>query len=527
FSTDFIGQNYDYPEADYKTREQIAKRHLLYQQGLVWTLANHPRVPASVRAVVSKWGVCKDEFTNNGGWPTQLYIREARRMVSAFVMTQHHCQGRKNADAESVGMAAYTMDSHHVQRHVDAKGHVRNEGDVQVGGFSPYAIGYRAIVPRSGECDNLLVPVCLSASHIAYGSIRMEPVFMVLGQSAATAAAIAIGDGTTVQDVDRAKLRKRLLADGQVLEWAAVKASASAAAAKTAAAAKAAKDAAKGWAQVQLPPDKRKAPAVAFAVPTLPAVAHRGASRDFPENTLAAFKGAFAAGAHGCEFDVRRTKDGRLVIIHDATFNRTSDVATPGRNGKPQSVKVASVTFEELRRHDAGVGKNKKFAGEKIPSLEETLALFKDVSCRPVVEIKEEGMEAEVVAALKAAGLLERAVVISFSKTVVRKLCKLEPRLTVGWLWGGNYKAPRAVVADALNRAALDLGTPILDISHGALSEALVADLRARGFTIWAWTVDDPARMAQLLSWGVESITTNRPDVLATVLRERAGKQAK
>jgi hypothetical protein len=138
-------------------------------------------------------------------------------MVSAFVMTQHHCQGRKNADAESVGMAAYTMDSHHVQRHVDAKGHVRNEGDVQVGGFPPYAVAYRAIVPRSGECDNLLVPVCLSASHIAYGSIRMEPVFMVLGQSAATAAAIAIDAGTTVQNLPYEKLRARLLSDGQIL----------------------------------------------------------------------------------------------------------------------------------------------------------------------------------------------------------------------------------------------------------------------------------------------------------------------
>ncbi|MDR0353089.1 MAG: FAD-dependent oxidoreductase [Opitutaceae bacterium] len=217
FSTDFIGQNYDYPEADYKTREKIARRHLLYQQGLMWTLANHPRVPAEIRAQVGAWGMTKDEFTEGGGWQEQLYIREARRMVSALVMTQHHCQGRETL-ADSIGMAAYTMDSHHVQRHVDAAGHVRNEGDIQVGKFPPYPVGYRALVPRAAECDNLLVPVCLSATHIAYGSIRMEPVFMVLAQSAATAAAHAIDENTAVQKIPYARLRARLLSDGQILE---------------------------------------------------------------------------------------------------------------------------------------------------------------------------------------------------------------------------------------------------------------------------------------------------------------------
>lgn len=143
-------------------------------------------------------------------------------MVGDLVMTQHHCQGRQLAE-NPVGLAAYTMDSHHVQRYVDSRGHVRNEGDVEVGGFTPYPIGYRAIVPKKGECANLLVPVCLSASHIAYGSIRMEPVFMVLGQSAATAAALALEAEVAVQDVDGAKLRERLLADGQVLEWAGAK----------------------------------------------------------------------------------------------------------------------------------------------------------------------------------------------------------------------------------------------------------------------------------------------------------------
>ncbi|MDR1011095.1 MAG: FAD-dependent oxidoreductase [Opitutaceae bacterium] len=216
FSTDFIGQNYDYPEAGYKTRGQIAARHRLYQQGLMWTLANHPRVPVEIREMVASWGLCKDEFTDGNGWQRQLYVREARRLVGALVMTQHHCQGREIVD-DPIGMAAYTMDSHHTQRHVDASGHVRNEGDIQVGRFPPYPVSYRALIPREGECENLLVPVCMSASHIAYGSIRMEPVFMIFGQSAATAAAHAIDGQVSVQKINYARLRERLLKDGQVL----------------------------------------------------------------------------------------------------------------------------------------------------------------------------------------------------------------------------------------------------------------------------------------------------------------------
>jgi len=218
FSTDFIGQNYEYPEATYEERERIVARHLLYQQGLMWTLANHPRVPEKIRREVARWGMCKDEFAQGEGWQRQLYVREARRMVSDYVMTQHNCEGRQKA-SDPVGLAAYTMDSHHVQRYVDAQGQVRNEGDVEVGGFSPYPISYRSIIPRANQCANLLVPVCLSASHIAYGSIRMEPVFMVLGQSAATAAAQAIDEGVPIQRVDGDKLRQRLLSDGQILEW--------------------------------------------------------------------------------------------------------------------------------------------------------------------------------------------------------------------------------------------------------------------------------------------------------------------
>ena len=217
-STDFIGQNHDYAEASYDRRREIVARHRLYQQGLMWTLANHPRVPNQVRMEVSKWGMCKDEFTEGQGWQEQIYVREARRMIGMTVMTQHHCQGRHTA-SDPVGLAAYTMDSHHVRRYATPDGQVRNEGDVQVGGFKPYPIGYDAIVPREGQCANLLVPVCLSASHIAYGSIRMEPVFMVLGQSAATAAVLANREQVAVQMIDRTRLREMLLADLQTLAW--------------------------------------------------------------------------------------------------------------------------------------------------------------------------------------------------------------------------------------------------------------------------------------------------------------------
>ncbi len=218
FSTDYIGYSYDWPEADHATREKIFQDHVAYHQGFVWTLMTNPRVPERIRSEVSRWGLCMDEFHDFGGWPHQLYVREARRMVTDYVMTQHHCQGRAVAD-DAVGLAAYTMDSHNVQRYIDSQGQVRNEGDVQVGGFSPYPIAYRSLVPRKSECENLFVPVCLAASHIAYGSIRMEPVFMVLGQSAATAAMLAIEAGVSVQDVPYDTLRTRLLADHQVLSW--------------------------------------------------------------------------------------------------------------------------------------------------------------------------------------------------------------------------------------------------------------------------------------------------------------------
>lgn len=217
FSSDYIGKNYDYPEGDYKTRTEIIKSHEVYQKGLLWTLANHPRTPKEIRDEYSTWGLPKDEFIDYGHWSPQLYIREARRMISDFVMTEHHCtQDFVSAD-QSVGMGAYTMDSHHTQRYITKEGFVKNEGDVEVGGFAPYPISYKAIVPKKSECINLVVPVCLSATHMAFGSIRMEPVFMVLGQSAALAACLAINDQIPVQDINYTELKEILLSKGQVL----------------------------------------------------------------------------------------------------------------------------------------------------------------------------------------------------------------------------------------------------------------------------------------------------------------------
>ncbi len=218
FSTDFIGQNYDYPEASYDEREKIIERHRKYQQGLMWTLAYHPRIPEKVRSAVSKWGTCKDEYEREDGWQQQLYVREARRMISDYVMTQRNCEGFEVA-ADPVGMGAYGMDSHQVQRYVDANGFVQNEGNVEAHGFPPYPVSYRSIVPKKEECSNLLVPVCVSATHIAYGSIRMEPVFMVLGQSAAVAASMAIDKKTVVQDVPYDELKIALEKRKQILSF--------------------------------------------------------------------------------------------------------------------------------------------------------------------------------------------------------------------------------------------------------------------------------------------------------------------
>ena len=217
FSTDNIGMNYAYPEASYQARKAIVAEHETYQKGLLYFLANDRRVPADVREEFAQWGLARDEFTENGNWPYQLYIRESRRLLGEFVMTEHECLA-KRAVPDSVGMGSYAMDSHNVQRYVTADGLVQNEGDIGVKPLRPYGIAFGSLKPRRQEVANLLVPVCVSASHIAYGSIRMEPVFMILGQSAATAAVLAIEEGVAVQDLEYDKLRDRLLADGQILE---------------------------------------------------------------------------------------------------------------------------------------------------------------------------------------------------------------------------------------------------------------------------------------------------------------------
>jgi len=220
FSTDNIGMNYEYPEGSYEQRAEMLKEHETYQKGLMWSLANHPRVPQTIRDRMAEWGLAADEFIDNGNWPHQIYVREARRMVGLRIMTELHLRGQLPVE-DSVGMGSYNMDSHNVQRYIaqdeDGNPYVQNEGDVQVSPGRAYEISYSAIIPKRNQCGNLIVPVALSSSHIAYGSIRMEPVFMILGHSAATAAAIAIDRDVAVQHVPYDVLREQLIDEGQVL----------------------------------------------------------------------------------------------------------------------------------------------------------------------------------------------------------------------------------------------------------------------------------------------------------------------
>jgi ribulose 1,5-bisphosphate synthetase/thiazole synthase len=220
FSTDMIGMNWNYPEATYLERKKIVKQHEDYTKGLLYFLGHDERVPLHVRNEMLKWGYPKDEYIDNANWSPQLYVRETRRLIGETVMTQHHCQGKEKV-SDPIAWAAYTMDSHNCDRHV-VNGMVKNEGNVEVGGFPPYPISYKSLVPKIKEARNLLVPVCMSASHIAYGSIRMEPVFMVMSQSAAIAACLAIDEELAVQDVDATKILETLttnpLADGSPAE---------------------------------------------------------------------------------------------------------------------------------------------------------------------------------------------------------------------------------------------------------------------------------------------------------------------
>jgi hypothetical protein len=219
FGGNLPGASWAWPEASYIEREKIATEHENYHRGLLHFLATDGRVPEKVRKEMSHFGLPKDEFKDNGGWPHQIYVREARRMVSDFVMTEHHTFGGQNA-AKSIGLGSYGTDVHEIRRIVK-DGVVIREGKIATGrdGAPPYAIGYDAIVPRQTECDNLLVPFALSASHTAFASIRMEPVFMVLSQSAATAAVMALDQAVAVQRVDYGSLKMRLEHDGQVLVW--------------------------------------------------------------------------------------------------------------------------------------------------------------------------------------------------------------------------------------------------------------------------------------------------------------------
>jgi hypothetical protein len=215
FSTDHIGANWDYPEADYVTRDKIWHDHVVYQRGFLYFLATDPRVPPALHKEINSWGLAKDEFKDTDNWPHQLYVREARRMIGAYVMTQKDIMEERTKD-DSVGLGSYTTDSHHVQRVVGDDGFVINEGDFQVR-VQPYAIAYRSLTPKASQCANLLVPLCCSASHVAYGTIRMEPVYMILGQASGVAASLAIADDLTVQEVPIDKLQARLKAQKAIL----------------------------------------------------------------------------------------------------------------------------------------------------------------------------------------------------------------------------------------------------------------------------------------------------------------------
>jgi hypothetical protein len=218
FSFDNIGMNWDYPEASYERRKEILNEHILYQKGLLYFMATDQRLPAWVRETMNKWGFSGDEFADNGNWPYNIYVREARRMNGEYVMTENDVLSKRPVP-NSVGMGSYTMDSHNVQRYVTPEGFVQNEGDIGVGAPKPYQISFGSILPEKDECRNLLVPVCVSCSHIAFGSIRMEPVFMILGQSAGTVASLALKNRKNIHDLTYDEIKKQLIVDGQILEY--------------------------------------------------------------------------------------------------------------------------------------------------------------------------------------------------------------------------------------------------------------------------------------------------------------------
>ena len=240
-----------------------------------------------------------------------------------------------------------------------------------------------------------------------------------------------------------------------------------------------------------------------------PVVAHRGSSHDAPENTLAAAKLSIEMNSDGSECDVYQIADGTVVLLHDGNLKRTTGL----------DKNVVECDYDTISKLDAGSWKGSKFKGEKIPTLQEYLALFKGVSTRPVVEIKMEGIEKPVLDAIRDAGLVDRAIIIAFSDNVVKKIREQEPNISVAWLYGKKEDTWSVQqMADYLTEKARNCDTTILDLNHGLITPELLKILRSRGFHVWAWTVDDPARMETLLRWGIDSITTNRPDVLNNVM---------
>ncbi|MGQ1784593.1 MULTISPECIES: FAD-dependent oxidoreductase [unclassified Saccharicrinis] len=217
FSSDNIGMNYDYPEASYEERKVILQEHIDYHKGLLYFWCYDESVPESLRLKMRKWGLAKDEFVDNGHWPYQIYVREARRMLGDFVMTENEIMGRHKVD-KPIGMGSYTMDSHNTQRYITEQGYVQNEGDLGVDADQPYQIHLGTIVPKREECKNLLVLTAVSSSHIAFGSIRMEPVFMILGQSAGVLAGMAVEKGVDLHEVAYGELADELHHVGQILD---------------------------------------------------------------------------------------------------------------------------------------------------------------------------------------------------------------------------------------------------------------------------------------------------------------------
>jgi len=217
FSTDYIGRNWDYPSASYQRRGDSWREHADYTAGFFYFLGHDRRVPAELRNEMLQWGMAADEFTDTGNWPFQLYVRECRRMAGEYVMVQSDLE-TELTKPDPIGMGSYNTDSHNVQRYVDENGNAQNEGDVEVPTI-PFQIPYRVLLPKAGECSNLLVPVCASASHIGYGALRLEPVYMIMGEAAGVAAAMAAGKQQTVQSVDSGALAKELVRRGAVMQW--------------------------------------------------------------------------------------------------------------------------------------------------------------------------------------------------------------------------------------------------------------------------------------------------------------------